>query len=449
VFKKVLIANRGEIALRVIRACRELGLETVAVHSDCDADCAHVKYADQAICIGPHQPSASYLNVPNIVSAAEISGADAIHPGYGFLAENAQFAEVCESCNITFIGPSSASITDMGNKSRAKKIMAKAGINGVPGSDGPVKDEKEALKFAKEAGYPVIVKASAGGGGRGMRLAQNDNELRKLFNTARQEAKSAFGNPEVYIEKYLDHPRHIEIQIMADNYGNVIHFGERDCSIQRRHQKLLEESPAVNLDSKIRQALCKLAVKAAKTINYRGAGTVEFLVDKKGNYYFMEMNTRIQVEHPVTEAVCGIDLVREQINVASGEKLAIIQSKIDFKGHAIEFRINAENSENNFLPVAGKVDYINIPGGFGVRVDTHVYSGYTVPPFYDSLLAKLIVWGNNREEALARAKRTLTELEIKGLPTTIPFHLKVIDNDYFKQGKVYTNFIAHRILGEK
>ena len=445
--KKVLVANRGEIALRIIRACKELGLKTVAVYSEADESSLNVKVADESVCIGPPQPILSYLNIPNIISAAEISGADAIHPGYGFLAENAQFAEVCSSCNFTFIGPTHDIINKMGDKANAKKTMKKAGIPVIPGTDGIITKEKDALAFAKEVGYPVIVKASAGGGGRGMRVSQNDSQLKKFLKAAQQEAQAAFGNGDVYLEKYLDEPRHIEVQIMADNHGNVIHLFERDCSIQRRHQKLIEESPAPNLDEKTRQALTRAAVKVAMTIDYKGAGTVEFLMSGK-HFYFMEMNTRIQVEHPVTEMVTGLDLIKMQLEVAAGEKLKIKQGQVKLNGHAIEYRINAEDPDNGFRPDAKKIELYLPPGGFGVRVDSHIYSGYEIPPYYDSLMAKLICWGKDRKEALECSARSLDEFILVGPKNTIGFHKQVNENAFFRKANIYTNFIARRILNE-
>jgi acetyl-CoA carboxylase biotin carboxylase subunit len=447
-FKKILIANRGEIALRIIRACKELDIKTVAIYSEADAESLHVKFADEAICVGPPQSIKSYLNMPNIISAAELTGADAIHPGYGFLAENPQFAEICESCKVTFIGPSPKVIEQAGNKANAKKIMEEAGIPVIPGSKGIIKTEKEAVAFAKEVGYPVIIKASAGGGGRGMRIVQNEHDLLNAISTAKSEAEAAFGNSEVYLEKYVEEPRHIEFQILGDKHGNIVHLGERDCSIQRRHQKLIEESPSVSLNENLREKIGKAAIKAAKKIKYTNAGTIEFLVDIHGNFYFMEINTRIQVEHPVTEMVTGIDIVKEQIRSASGEKLNFSQSDIKLNGHAIEFRINAEDPDKDFMPAGGKINFFNSPGGPGVRTDTHIYSEYNVPAYYDSLLAKLIVWGRNREEAIVRGQRALNEFIIIGLATTIPFHLKVLDNAFFRKGEVYTNFIQRRMLNE-
>ncbi|MBI4743609.1 MAG: acetyl-CoA carboxylase biotin carboxylase subunit [Actinobacteria bacterium] len=447
-FKKILVANRGEIALRIIMACKEINIKTVAIYSEADSESLHVKFADEAICVGPPQSIKSYLNMPNIISAAELTGAEAIHPGYGFLAENPQFAEICESCKITFIGPSPKTIEQAGNKANAKKIMEEAGIPVIPGSKGVIKTEKEAVSFAQKVGYPVIIKASAGGGGRGMRIVQGEQDLLNAISTAKSEAEAAFGNSEIYLEKYVEEPRHIEFQILGDKYGNVIHLGERDCSVQRRHQKLIEESPSTALSEKLRKKIGDAAIKAAKKIKYTNAGTIEFLVDIHGNFYFMEINTRIQVEHPVTEMVTGVDIVKEQIKSAVGEKLNYHQSDIKLKGHAIEFRINAEDPDKDFMPAGGKINFFNPPGGPGVRLDTHLYSEYDVPTYYDSLLAKLIVWGENREEAIARGQRALNEFIIMGLATTIPFHLKVLDNAFFRKGEVYTNFIQRRILSK-
>lgn len=446
--KKVLIANRGEIAIRIIRACKELGLKTVAVYSEADVSSLHVRLADESVCIGPAQPALSYLNIPNIISAAEISAADAVHPGYGFLAENAQFAEVCQSCKLTFIGPSHEIISLMGDKSVAKQTMRKAGVPVIPGTEGTVTEEKDALAFAKEAGYPVIVKASAGGGGRGMRLAQNPLQLKNFLKAAAAEAKAAFGNGEVYLEKYLDEPRHIEVQILADKNSNVIHLYERDCSIQRRHQKLIEESPAPNLDEQTRKAICKVAVKAAKNIGYQSAGTIEFLYDGKKNFYFMEMNTRIQVEHPVTEMVTGIDIIKLQVQLAAGEKLNLKQNQVKTNGHAIEYRINAEDPEHNFRPDVKPIELYNPPGGFGVRVDSHLYTRYQIPPYYDSLLAKLICWGADRDEAIKRSSRALDEFILLGPKNTINFHKQVNENAFFRKAKIYTNFVSRRVLNE-
>jgi len=447
-FKKILIANRGEIALRVIRACRELDIQTVAVFSEGDREALHVKAADEAVCVGPVASAKSYLNIPNIMSAAELTGVDAIHPGYGFLSENARFAEICESCNITFIGPSPQAIETMGDKAKARKTMIEAGVPVVPGSKEIIKDQDTAAAIAEDIGYPVLIKASAGGGGKGMRVAQNSKELISSIQAAQNEAQAAFGNSEVYLEKYVEEPRHIEFQILGDKYGNVIHLGERDCSLQRRHQKLLEEAPSSALTPELRTKMGAVAVKAAKCANYSNAGTIEFLLDRHGNFYFIEMNTRIQVEHPVTEMVTGLDLVKEQIRLAAGEPLGYTQEDIEIRGWAIECRINAENSEKNFMPSPGTVKIYHVPGGPGVRIDSAVYQGYTVPPYYDSMVGKLIVWGATRQEAIARMKRALEEFVIEGIHTTIPFQLKVLDNAFYRRGEVYTNFIQRRILGE-
>ncbi len=448
-FKKILIANRGEITIRIIRACKELGIKTVAVYSEADKNSFHTYLADESVCIGPGPSSESYLNIPNIISAAEITRADAIHPGYGFLAENSYFAEVCESCGITFIGPSKEIILAMGDKIAAKKTMRNANVPVIPGSKGAVKSLDEAIKTAKKIKYPLIIKASAGGGGKGMRIVQNEEGLKNAFLTAQSEAKTAFGNSEVYIEKYIEDPKHIEFQIIADKKGNVIYLPERDCSIQRRHQKLIEESPAVVVNSHLRKKMGQSAIRAAKSVKYTSVGTVEFLLDKQGKFYFMEMNTRIQVEHPVSELVTGIDLVKEQIKIASGEKLTLSQDDVEIKGHALECRINAEDPDKDFIPCAGQITHFIPPGGPGIRIDTGIYSGYSIPPFYDSLIAKLIVLGNNRTESILRMKRALDEFIIEGVKTTIPFHKKVMDNSYFKKGEVYTNFLQKRIFSEK
>ena len=447
-FKKILIANRGEIALRIIRACREMDIETVAVFSEADRDALHVRAADQAVCIGPHATAKSYLNIPNIISAAELTGVDAIHPGYGFLSENARFAEICESCGITFIGPSPRAIEIMGDKATARKTMIDAGVPVVPGSKEIIKDLDEAAIIAQEIGYPVMIKASAGGGGKGMRIAQNPKELVKSIQAAQSEAQAAFGNPETYLEKYVEEPRHIEFQILADKHGQVIHLGERDCSLQRRNQKLLEEAPSSALTPELRKAMGDAAIKAAHAANYSSAGTIEFLLDKHGDFYFIEMNTRIQVEHPVTELVTGIDLLKAQIRVAAGEPLGIKQEDVQIRGWAIECRINAENPDKNFMPSPGTIEFYHVPGGPGVRVDSAAYQGYTIPPYYDSMVGKLIVWGADREEAIQRMRRALEEFVIEGIHTTIPFHLKVLDNAFFRRGEVYTNFIQRRIMGE-
>lgn len=439
--KKVLIANRGEIAVRIIRACKELGIETVAVYSEADKDALHVKLADEAYCIGPTASKDSYLNYTNIMSVATLTGVDAIHPGYGFLAENADFAEICRECNITFIGPSPEAITKMGTKDIARTTMKEAGVPIVPGSDGIISDIEEAITIANEIGYPVIIKATAGGGGKGIRVARNEEELKKGIAITQQEAETAFGNPGVYIEKYIEDFRHVEIQILADNYGNTIHLGERDCTIQRRLQKLVEETPSPALNEEKRKAMGEAAVKAAKAVNYSGAGTIEFIYDKDGNFYFMEMNTRIQVEHPVTEMVTGIDLIKQQIYIAAGEKLKIKQEDITFNGWSIECRINAEDPNKKFMPSPGKVEMYLPPGGLGIRVDSAVYPGYVISPFYDSMVAKLISYGETREEAIARMKRALEEFVIDGVKTTIPFHLKLMNHEQFVKGDFNTKFL--------
>ncbi|MGK7916156.1 MAG: acetyl-CoA carboxylase biotin carboxylase subunit [Prochloraceae cyanobacterium] len=444
-FSKILIANRGEIALRILHSCEELGIATVAVHSTIDRNALHVQLADESVCIGPPPSSKSYLNIPNIISAALTRNATAIHPGYGFLAENARFSEICADHQITFIGPTSEAILAMGDKSTAKKTMQKAGVPTIPGSLGLLKDEKDAKKIAAEIGYPVMLKATAGGGGRGMRLVRSPSELVRLFQAAQGEAEAAFGDAGVYLEKLVEFPRHIEFQILADSYGNVVHLGERDCSIQRRHQKLLEESPSPFLSPQMRAKMGAAAILAAKSINYVGAGTVEFLVDKDGNFYFMEMNTRIQVEHPVTEMITGIDLIGQQIRIAQGEKLQLTQKDIEFRGHAIECRINAEDPDRDFRPQPGKISGYLPPGGPGVRMDSHVYTDYEIPPYYDSLIGKLIVWGSNREMAIKRMKRALRELAITGITTTIGFHEKILETPAFLAGEVYTNFIEQHL----
>ena len=440
-FSKILIANRGEIALRILRTCEEMGIATVAVHSTVDTHALHVQLADEAVCIGPPTSSKSYLNIPNIISAALTRNAAAIHPGYGFLAENARFAEICADHQITFIGPSPAAMRAMGDKSTAKETMQRVKVPTVPGSGGLLADENEALSIARDIGYPVMIKATAGGGGRGMRLVKEASELPKLFCAAQGEADAAFGNPGLYLEKFIERPRHIEIQILADNYGNVIHLGERDCSIQRRHQKLLEEAPSPALTQKLRDQMGHAAVAAAKSINYTGAGTVEFLLDKSGKFYFMEMNTRIQVEHPVTEMITGLDLIAEQIRIAQGEKLQIKQNQVILSGHAIECRINAEDPDRNFRPHPGRISGYLPPGGPGVRMDSHVYTDYEIPAYYDSLIGKVIVWGRDRPTAIRRMKRALRECAITGVPTTLGFHQKILDSPEFLSGEVYTNFV--------
>jgi len=448
-FSKILIANRGEIALRIIRTCEEMGIPTVAVHSTIDRQALHVQLADEAVCIGEPSSSKSYLNIPNIISAALTHNATAIHPGYGFLAENARFAEICADHQITFIGPSPEAMRAMGDKSTAKETMQKAGVPTVPGSDGLLEDEQEALAIAHKIGYPVMIKATAGGGGRGMRLVRDESELPRLFQAAQGEAEAAFGNPGVYMEKFVERPRHIEFQILADSHGNVIHLGERDCSIQRRHQKLLEEAPSPALSENLRHKMGHAAVMAAKSIKYVGAGTVEFLLSASGKFYFMEMNTRIQVEHPVTEMICGLDLIAEQIRVAQGEKLSVSQKEVVLRGHAIECRINAEDPDRNFRPNPGKISAYLPPGGFGVRMDSHVYTDYEIPPYYDSLIGKLIVWGPDRPSAIKRMKRALRECAITGLPTTLSFHQKILENPEFLKGEVYTDFVEQFMLGNK
>ncbi len=441
-FSKILIANRGEIALRILRSCEEMGIATVAVHSTIDRHALHVQLADEAVCIGESPSSKSYLNIPNIIAAALTRNATAIHPGYGFLAENARFAEICADHHLAFIGPTSAAIRAMGDKSTAKETMRRIGVPTIPGSDGLLTEEKEALAIAEEIGYPVIIKATAGGGGRGMRLVREESEFSKLFSAAQGEAEAAFGNAGVYLEKFIDRPRHIEFQILADNYGNVIHLGERDCSIQRRHQKLLEEAPSPALTPELRSKMGAAAVLAAKSINYTGAGTVEFLLDKSGQFYFMEMNTRIQVEHPVTEMIAGLDLIAEQIRIAQGEKLQLTQDQVRLQGHAIECRINAEDPDRQFRPSPGRITGFLPPGGPGVRMDSHVYTDYEIPPYYDSLIGKLIVWGPDRPSAIKRMQRALRECAITGLPTTINFHQRILENPNFLAGEVYTNFVA-------
>ncbi|MDR2709041.1 MAG: acetyl-CoA carboxylase biotin carboxylase subunit [Elusimicrobiota bacterium] len=445
-FKKILIANRGEIACRIIRACKEMGIKTVAVHSDVDRDCLHVKFADEAICIGPAPATESYLNIPSIMAAAEISGADAIHPGYGFLAENTYFAEVCHACGLHFIGPSKESIEQMGDKIAAISLMKKAGVPVVPGSDGAIDaQDPKIASLAKKIGYPVIIKATAGGGGKGMRIVHVEDELKDAIMLAQSEAKANFSNDEVYMEKYIEEPRHIEFQILGDKFGNVAYLPERDCSIQRRHQKLLEESPSPFINPKLRKTMGRAARKAAKAVNYVTVGTVEFLVDKKGNFYFMEMNTRIQVEHPVTEVITGLDLVKEQIKLASGYKLSVHSDRIKILGHAIECRINAEDPDANFIPSPGLLGTTYFPGGPGVRVDTHVFSGYTIPPYYDSLIAKIIVLSPDRDDAISRMSRALKEVETQNIKTTAPLHIKIMENEEFKSGVVTTDFLQKYI----
>jgi acetyl-CoA carboxylase, biotin carboxylase subunit len=439
-FKKILIANRGEVAMRIIFACRELGIKTVAVYSEADEHSLHVRFADEDVCIGPSRSADSYLNVPSVISAAEITGADAIHPGYGFLSESAYLAEVCEACHIKFIGPAPQVIRLMGDKARARRVMKKAGVPILPGSDGPIDSEEKALKVAREIGYPVIVKATAGGGGRGMRIVRAPSELSHSVKTAKREAEAAFGIGDVYLEKYVESPRHIEFQILGDQYGSIIHLGERECSIQRRHQKLLEESPSLALSDKMRRKMGAVVIDAAKAVQYTNAGTFEFLVDSDGRFYFMEANTRLQVEHPVTEMVTGIDIVKEQIRIAAGERLKIKQGDVVFTGHSIECRINAEDPET-FVPSPGLIHVFSVPGGPGVRVETLAHSDCTISPYYDSMIAKIIVHGRDRHEAIARMRRTLEMTVIEGIKTTIPLHLQILNDPNFVAGKLSTAFL--------
>ncbi len=440
-FKRVLVANRGEIAVRIIYALRELGIESVAIYSEADKDSLHVELADYAVCIGPPPPQDSYLNFSRIMSAAVVSGVDAIHPGYGFLAENPDFADLVEKSGFIFIGPSSRHIQFMGDKIEAKRLMKEAGVPVLPGTENPVGSLSEARNIVRDIGLPVIIKAASGGGGRGMRIVRNPDALEKAFSMAQKEAEISFGDPRVYIEKYIENPRHIEVQIAADQHGNIIHLGERECSIQRRHQKLLEESPSPAVDENLRTKMGEAAIKGAQAINYHSLGTMEFLLDEDGNFYFMEMNTRIQVEHPVTEWVTGIDLVKMQILIAMGEKLSHTQEEINFKGHAIEVRINAEDPDNGFIPNPGKIEFLHFPGGPGVRIDTHIYQGYTIPPYYDSLIGKLIVHDEDRSSAIKRLYRALEETIIKGVKTTVPFYLKLLENEDFQKGNIDTHFL--------
>jgi len=445
-FSKVLIANRGEIAVRIIAACRELGISTVAVHSEADRESLHVKLADESVCIGPADSTSSYLNITSVMSAARITGAKAIHPGYGFLAENAHFAEIVGECGLTFIGPSADAIRLMGNKSQARRTVAAAEVPILPGSDGPLASSAQAMEIAREIGFPVILKASAGGGGRGMRLARDSDELQRAYETAWNEAERAFGDPTLYLEKYLERPRHIEFQVLADSRGRVVHLGERECSIQRRHQKIIEEAPSTALDAELRAEMGKAAVATTRAARYENAGTVEFLLGEDGGFYFMEMNTRVQVEHPVTELVTGIDIVKEQLRIAAGEEMSIPKRRqIRPQGHAFEFRINAEDPET-FAPSPGRITDLAISGGLGVRMDTHIYAGYTVPPYYDSLVGKLLVHGRDRDEAIVRGRRALEMLTIEGIKTSVPLHLRILDNEEFKTGKIDTHFME-RFLG--
>jgi acetyl-CoA carboxylase biotin carboxylase subunit len=448
-FKKVLIANRGEIALRIIRACKELGIATVAIYSEADRNSLHVRFADEDVCIGPAKPFESYLDPRRVISAAEVTNADAVHPGYGFLAENADFAEICESCEIKFIGPPSEIIRMAGDKALAKKKLKEAGVSVVPGGEGVVESLEQASRIASEIGYPVLAKASAGGGGKGMRLVQSENELKKNFEMAKLEAGTSFGNAEIYIEKFISNPRHIEVQLLGDSYGNLIHLGERDCTIQRRYQKLVEEAPSPAIDPELRKKIGEAAVKAGKSVGYSSAGTVEFLLDNEGNFYFMEMNTRIQVEHPVTEEVADLDLIKEQICISAGERLGFSQEDVKISGHAMECRINAEDPDNDFLPSPGVITSFHLPGGHGVRVDTHAYAKYLIPPFYDSMIAKLIVYGRKREEAILKMRRALDEFIIEGVKTTIPFHKTIFSNTNFISGNYDTSFVDNLFKEKK
>ena len=443
---KILIANRGEIAVRIIRACKEMNIKTVAVYSEADKDSLHTRLADEAICIGPANSDKSYLNYKNIIEAAYLTGADSIHPGFGFLSENSQFAKICEESNIKFIGPSYEVIKLMGNKSNAKEMMEKAGVPVVPGSKGSIKSINDAKKTAKEVGYPIMLKAAAGGGGKGIRIVNDENELENSYNIVKQEAMISFKDDEIYMEKFVQNPRHVEIQILADEHGNVIHLGERDCTVQRRNQKVIEETGSTAIDDKLREKMGESAIKAAKKVGYTSCGTVEFLVDKNKNFYFMEMNTRIQVEHGITEERTGIDIVKEQIRIAAGEKLKIKQKDVKFRGHVIECRINAENPEKNFRPSPGKITGLILPGGNGIRVDTFVYEGYTIPPNYDSMIAKIIAHGKNRNEAISKMKRALEETVIEGVDTNIDFLFRIIRNSNFLRGKYDTSFIEKEIL---
>jgi acetyl-CoA carboxylase biotin carboxylase subunit len=447
-FKKILIANRGEIALRIICACRELGIKTVAVYSEADENSLHVRFADEDVCIGPARSADSYLSVPAVLSAAEITGADAIHPGYGFLSESPYLAEVCEACHIRFIGPAPNVIRLLGDKARARRAMKKAGLPILPGSDGPVDSEEKALKVARDLGYPVIIKAVAGGGGRGMRVLRTPADLPSALKTAQREAEAAFGNGDVYIEKYVDHPRHIEVQVLGDHHGSVVHLGERECSIQRRHQKLIEEAPSVALTERMRRKLGSTVVDAARAVQYTNAGTFEFLLDEKGNFYFLEVNTRLQVEHPVTEFLTGVDIVKEQIRIAAGERLSFKQGDVTFTGHAIECRVNAEDPET-FAPSPGVIRAFSVPGGPGVRVDTFAHSECTVPPYYDSMIAKIIVHGRDRQEAIARMRRTLEMTVIEGIRTSIPLHLRILNEPDFVAGRLSTAFMDRFITERK
>lgn len=446
-FNKILIANRGEIAVRIIRACREMGISTVAVYSEADKNALHTQLADEAVCIGGNKSSSSYLNMNNIISAACLTGANAIHPGFGFLSENSKFADMCKECNIKFIGPDAKTIDLMGNKANARKLMIEAGVPVTPGSDGIVENIEKAKELANKFGYPIMIKASAGGGGRGIRIVREENDLEEAYNSAKSEAKVAFGDDRIYMEKVIENARHIEVQILADEYGNAIHLGERDCSLQRRNQKVLEEAPSVALDNETRKAMGEAAIRAVKASNYKNAGTIEFLYSKDNKFYFMEMNTRIQVEHPVTEMITDIDIVKEQIRIAYGKKLKYTQDDVIFNGHSIECRINAEDPYNNFAPSPGKIDYLFLPsGGNGLRVDSAVYAGYTIPSFYDSMIAKVITKGRTREEAIQKMKRALNEFVIEGIKTNIDFHMELLENEDYLNGNFDTSFIANKII---
>lgn len=444
--KKVLIANRGEIAVRIIRACREMGISTVAVYSEIDREALHTQLADEAVCIGPAMPKDSYLNITNILSACVLTGADAIHPGFGFLSENPKFAKMCKQCNIKFIGPDYETIEMMGNKAKAREIMKASGVPVVPGYEGEIRDEVHALEIAKEIGYPIMIKASAGGGGKGIRIAKNDEEFLMGFKTAKSEAKACFGDDSLYIEKYIQKPKHIEFQILADEHGNVVHLGERECSMQRKNQKVLEEAPSNVLTPELRSKMGEIAKKAASAVDYKNAGTIEFLFDKDNNFYFMEMNTRIQVEHPITEMITGIDLVKQQLKVASGEKLSFTQDDIKIKGHAIECRVNAEDPDHDFRPCPGTIDELCVPGGMGVRVDSAIFCGYKIPHCYDSMIAKLITFGNDRNEAIVKMNRALSEFAVGGVKTNINFELSILETKEFLEGDYDTSFLAEKMV---